>query len=308
MLQTLLLPILLQSVAPPAEYYEPEFSQEVEATLENSADMQPEVLIATLERFADNGDDSALEVLGELYSFGLFGFERDPVRACDYFERVGDRRPDSLHNQGTCYFAGDGRAQDYARARELYAAAAEDGWIMSHCAYGNMLVRGEGGPKDAEQGVQLCRMTAIAGDADAQTDYGGYLLMGIGGERDPVAARFMLEQAGSQEQANAAFLLGQIHTKGDGTAVDHAAAGGWFAKAYEWGRRDAAYQHALSLARRGFRREGEEMFVARGLMTEAIAWFEIAAETDPDPEVRAQATEMIVNSKGLLAATPVVGD
>lgn len=308
MLETLLLPILLQSVAPPAEYYEPEFSQEVEATLENSADIQPEVLIATLERFADNGDDSALEVLGELYSFGLFGFERDPVRACDYFERVGDRRPDSLHNQGTCYFAGDGRAQDYARARELYAAAAEDGWIMSHCAYGNMLVRGEGGPRDAEQGVQLCRMTAIAGDADAQTDYGGYLLMGIGRERDPVAARFMLEQAGSQEQANAAFLLGQTHTKGDGTAVDHAAAGEWFANAYEWGRRDAAYQRALSLARRGFRREGEEMFVARGLMTEAIAWFENAAETDPDPEVRAQATEMIVNSKGLLAATPVVGD
>ena len=195
MIEAALLPLLLQLGEAPEAYYEPQFSDETTGIVQSADDLEPDAFILALDRLADEGDDSALEVLGEIFSFGLFGFERDAGRACDYFERVGERRADSLHNQATCYFSGDGRPQDHARARTLYVAAAEAGWIMSYCAYGNMLVRGEGGPVDAAEGVRLCRMTAASGDADAQTDYGTYLLTGQGVERDPVTARFVLEQA-----------------------------------------------------------------------------------------------------------------
>ena len=300
MIEAFILPFLLQLETVPQAPYTPQFTTETIAVMEQMDSMELDALIASLDRLADTGDDSALEVLGEIFSFGLFGFDRDPVRACDYFERVGPRRADSLHNQATCYFAGEGREADHAKARLLYVAAAEAGWIMAYCAYGNMLVRGEGGPVDAARGVRLCQMTAAAGDADAQTDYGGYLLMGQGVARDPVAARFMLEQAAEQEQRNAAFLLGQIHAKGDGVPVDDAAAGDWFAKAYEWGRRGGAYQAGLAYARRGFRTEDESYAISPDLLTQAIEWFELAARHDPEAEVRAQAAQMIVNTQKLL--------
>lgn len=188
-------------------------------------------------------------------------------------------------------------------ARELYAAAAQGRWIMAYCAYGNMLVRGQGGPVDAEQGLALCKMTAAAGDADAQTDYGTYLLTGEGVERDPVTARFMLELAGRQGQANAASLLGQIHMRGDGTPVDYATASEWFETAYRAGRADAAYDNAMALARMGFRKEGDDSVVIAEHLSEAISWFEIAAEVDPSEEKRARSLEMIENSRRLIAAS-----
>lgn len=126
--------------------------------------------------------------------------------------------------------------------------------------------------------------------------------MGVGVERDPVAARFILEQAAEQEQANAAFLLAQIHTKGDGTEVNNVLATDWFSKAYEWGRPDAAYQAGLALARRGFRMNGETMQINQELMRQAVEWFERAARVDPDPELRAQAEEMVANSRILIAS------
>lgn len=298
----LALPVLLQlgTTMPPA--YTPDASEQVQAILLELDQIETEDLLEQLESLAQQGDDSSAELLGEIHSFGLFGITRNRALACDYFERVSDRRPDGLHNRATCHFDGEGREQDFEKARNLYRLAAQGGWHQAWCAYGNMLIHGQGGPTDIPEGLRLCRMAAAAGDRDAQTDLGGYFLMGVGMERDPVAARFMLEQAASQEQANAAFLLGQIHEKGDGTPVDNAAAGEWFEKAYEWGRGDAAFRAGSALARRGFRMEGEEMFINEPLMREAIEWFALAERFDPDADTRAKASEMIASGSRLIAA------
>lgn len=285
---------------PPA--YTPEVSEQVQAILLDLDTVEPDELIERLELLASQGDDSAAELLGEIHSFGLFGIVRNRAVACDYFDQVSDLRPDGLHNRATCHFDGEGREQDFEKARVLYRLAAERGWHQAWCAYGNMLIHGQGGTADIPEGLRLCRMAAAAGDRDAQTDLGGYFLMGVGMERDPVAARFMLEQAGNQKQANAAFLLGQIHEKGDGTPVDNAVAGEWFAKAYEWGRPDAAFRAGSTLARRGFRMDGDAMFVNEPLMREAIEWFELAERFDPDADVRAKASEMIESGTRLIAA------
>ena len=302
MLETLLLPVLLQSLVLPQETYQVEISPAVQEVMQEADPERSEQWVQSLEALAENGDDSAFEALGEIFNFGGFGVAPDKARACDYFEQLEGRRADGLHNLATCYFSGQGRPQDHARARELYVSAAEAGYLRSFCAYGNMLINGQGGSVDTDEGLRLCRMAAVAGDANALTDLGGYLLVGEVVERDPVAARLMLEQAAQQDQRNAMFLLGQIYTKGDGTPTDHRAATDWFKRAYERGRPDAAFETARSLARRGFHEEGGEMFIDRELSLEAIAWLEIAAERDPSQADREMALEMIENLKVLLEA------
>lgn len=307
MLETLVFPLLLQLSTLPDEFYKSEFTEEVREVLSEKQD-DPDSLVSALDELADAGDISALEALGEIHNGGVFGVPRNTTLACDYFERVGNRRPDSLHNLATCFWSGNGRPKDQAKARELYIQAAERGWRMSFCAYGNMLVRGEGGPIDAEEGLRLCRMTALTGDADAQTDYGTYLLTGQGTERDPVAARFVLEQAGAQGQANASFLLGQIYTKGDGTRADDGVAAEWFEKAYDNGRGDAAFEVAKSYFRQGYKPNDDETYsVNKAALMTAMDWIAIAKTAERSGSTRQaeifQLEQVISNVLGAIDKT-----
>lgn len=292
---TALTAILLQSTPLdlPAEPFEPELSAELRWALEQRDESDPEEFVQELEELGDAGDLSALELLGEMHQLSLYGVSRDIVRACDYFERIGNRRADALHNMATCYFAGEGREQDWPRARELYRAAAEAGFIQSRCALGNMLVRGEGGPVESEVGIALCRSGAETGDANALTDLGGYLLMGQGVERDPVEARELLIQAAEQEQANACYLLGQIYQKGDGIEADQFAAKSWFECAHAGGRPDAAYQLMTSNFRLGYRKSGEQVNLVPEWLEEAVGWARIAAKSEPNPDRRKFASDGI---------------
>lgn len=268
--------------AAPERFYQPEFSSEARAVIEAGDATSAEDKRAALEALARDGDVSALEILGEIHMFGLGTVPKDTARGCDYFEQVGTRRADSLHNLASCYWNGDGRTQDHAKARALYLQAAEAGWRMSFCAYGKMLVLGQGGAADPAEGVRLCRMTALLGDKDALTDYGTFLLTGKGVERDPVTARFMLERAAEQNQANAAFLLGQIHTKGDGTPASPAMAAEWFRKAYDNGRRDAAEQVARSYLALGYTPlDSGELAIRPPYLRQAISWYEKAMAAEP---------------------------
>ncbi len=281
----------------PDQFYDAAFSQEAREAMQAREGNTDQQKVSALEALANEGDVSALELLGEIHMFGLGSYARDRAKACDYFEQVGDRRADSLHNLASCYWNGDGRPQDYPKARELYRKAAQAGWRMSFCAYGKMLLLGQGGAQDSAEGIRLCRMTAVLGDKDALTDYGTFLLTGKGVERDPVTAKFMLERAAEQRQANAAFLLGQIHTKGDGTPVNHATAGEWYAKAYEDGRLDAAYQVASSYLRRGYvEREDGAVDISPELLREARAWYQkVLAAESPGSKRHNEITALLPN-------------
>ena len=139
---------------------------------------------------------------------------------CTTLEARAQRTPDELQTLATCYFRGDGLAQNLPRARALYEQAAAGGYVNAQCAVGNMMIAGQGGARDVAAGLALCRRAAEAGDVDAQTDLGGYLLTGEFMPKDAVEARRWLTLAASQRQANAAVLLGQIYGNGDCIATD----------------------------------------------------------------------------------------
>lgn len=301
MLNWMMVPLIAQLTAVPEEFYQPEVSDEVRVIVNDIDGTATEEQVNAILSLSEVGDDSATQLLGEMYLLGALGAQPNAELGCSFFEQLGSRRPLGLHNLATCYQFGNGREKDLAKARDLFRRAAEGGSRMSYCAYGNMLIAGEGGPKDETEGLRLCRMTAVAGDRDAQTDYGGYLLMGVGGERDPVTARFILEEAAAQEQRNAAFLLGQIYQKGDGVETDYAQSGEWFEKAYRWGRKDAAMQAAMQLVRRGYSQNGDSISVTPELLRQAIDWLEVAAAEDPNPAQREDAASLISNLEVLIA-------
>lgn len=294
--------MLLQSapVDLPPVPFEPQISAEVRQALERREDSAADDFVQELESLGNEGDDSALELLGEMHQQALLGVARDAALACDYYERIGDRRADALHNMATCYYSGNGREQDLPRARALYRAAAEAGWIQSRCALGNMFVRGEGGAVDAETGIALCRSGADTGDINALTDLGGYLLTGKGVERDPVEARQLLEKAAEQGQVNASFLLGQIYQKGDGVAQNLPASRKWLEQAFARGRSDAAYHLMITFFRMGYQEQNGEAFIDPKSLEYAMNWARTAARRDPDSERRETARSIMPQLEILL--------
>jgi TonB family protein len=74
---------------------------------------------------------------------------------------------------GICYERGAGVAQDYARARELYAKAAASGYDAGRRALANMYDKGLGVPEDKVAAKALLRQAASAGAAPARTAAAG---------------------------------------------------------------------------------------------------------------------------------------
>ena len=223
------------------------------------------------------------------------------AQICGTLDRTTDPTPIEVHDLATCYYLGNGRPRDFARARILYAQAAERGFPRAMCALGNMLIAGEGGEREIERGLALCRRAAEAGEAQAQTDLGGYLLTGEVIPKDAAEARRWLALAAEQRQANAAFLLGQIYWNGDGIAKDNAAAARWWRVAHEGGRPDAAYLLAREAFVRITRGVADPREANPEVVAEAIRWFEIARDSDPTPANREDAARMAGDLRQFLA-------
>jgi TPR repeat protein len=253
-----------------------------------------------LESLRANGDRTAAALLGELLMFPDRAGGPDFARSCDQSEAAG-RHASALHNLATCYFAGQRRPRDLNKARELYGQAAGLGMPKSKCAFGNMLVRGDGGPAEPARGVELCRQAADTGESDAQTDYGGYLLTDRYVAKDAVAARRYLTLAAEAGHRNAAFLLGQIYWNGDGIDKNVPQAAIWWITAYEKGRTDAPLligTAAFSLIVEAAKTKEP---IATVVIDQARRWLAIAADQDTDALKREKAKELLRLLEELLA-------
>jgi uncharacterized protein len=273
-------------------------SSDLQAIVARRGSMGDEQTVKKVKMLADHGDDSAAELIGELYSFGGMGVTRDPVKACAQFMRIATRRGDAAHNLARCYENGEGLAADPAKARKWYAKGAELGYAKSSCALGSLLLNGRGGPSDIAKGMVLCRTAAERGDPDAQTDLANYLLEGRFVARNIVEARKWYTLAAAHDQANALFVLGQIYWNGDGTPVDRNEAAKLWRRAWAGGRKDAAGLIAGDLFKRMVTTRDGKQNVDRSLLPEAIQWLERAAAEDPDPAKRKGFADTLATLKG----------
>lgn len=280
---------LAQSASVQQEVFEPTVSAETQAIVDQRDDLPASEIISQLTVLAENDDDSAAELLGEVHQLGLFGVAANPITACHWFEKVATERADSAHNLATCYFEGAGRGQNHAMARGLYLKAANAGWVTSYCALGNMLVRGQGGSVDVVAGMELCQRAAEVGDADAQTDLAIHFLEGGAVEKDSAKAREWLELAAGQGQANALYILAQVYWFGDGVTRDRVEAERLWRESYQAGRADAAYDIMRAILQRSVTETDGQQTLSEDAVPEILDWANRAALEDSNEERREQA-------------------
>lgn len=166
--------------------------------------------------------------IGNLYAKGL-GVEQDYARAYEYFAYAAERgHPEDQHNLGVYHLLGQGVPQDYAKARHWLETASAQNWSSSLNRLGLMHQNGLGGPVDAEMAVHLFTRSVNLGDAGAMVNLANAYRKGFGVDQDLARAFGLFERAALQGNRAAFVSLGNMLEQGEGTDPDPQGAAFWF--------------------------------------------------------------------------------
>ena len=242
---------------------------------------------------AANPEPDAMEVLGEIYSDGACGVERDLAEAARWFTRgAAAGSVECSYRRGVCLATGAGLALDYPAAVAAFTAAANAGHAGAALDLGHCLMNGLGAAPDADLAAKRYRVAADAGLPEAAYHLAMAHVAGrLGARSSERAAVRWLERAAEEGHVEAMGELARVLAGGEGggNACGNNTPSGRppkseatldrdRARAVEWYRRAAALGHAESAAALGsacFSGVGE---VVRADLDEAERWFVRAAE------------------------------
>jgi TPR repeat protein len=175
----------------------------------------------------------------------------------------------------------DYNAGNFGAARAEFLHAAKKGSRLAEFNYAMMLVNGEGGPAEVEEGKKWLRKAADADMTQAQYVYGKMFDDGEFVERDPAEAHRWFLRAANQGHVLAELALANQFLDGRGTPRDNAQAFVWYKKAAEGGDMTAQYV-AGSFYERGGDGVKKNINVARAYYAAA------AAQGDPAAKLKFQ--------------------
>lgn len=135
-------------------------------------------------------------------------------------KRPADAAPKLLSTVGP-------KSETWSDVRELEAAAAK-GNPRAEAALGELLLRGDGLPRDDARALTLLEKSARAGHGPAAFRLGFLLSRGENGAaRDPARAIAYFRAAAAAGEPEAFFNLGAAHASGRGVKRDYAEALAW---------------------------------------------------------------------------------
>lgn len=249
---------------------------------------------APLLKLADEGDADAQYYAGELFLFGRGGAPKDGPRGCGYEEKASVKRADAMHLLAMCYQSGAGGVQDSAKAEAAFMRAADMGFTKSRCALGQILMADT---KQAQRGLDLCKVSANAGDPEAQEIVGNAYFAGtVGGKPNLSEARKWYEKAAALNNTNAARRLGEMLARGDGGRKDTKKAVSLWVAAEKAGDplvailvADQMFSDLTGGQKPGPGRYAFKGGVPVGELDVVEQWYQLAEQKDPRPEVKARA-------------------
>lgn len=149
--------------------------------------------------------------------------------------RVGDdaAKSDAMVSLGLLHYVGVDFDQDEEIASRWYRKAVELGHAGAQHVLGNMLLRGDGIPRDVEEGMSLLRKAAEQGGASPQYDLATALQNGVLGERDFDDAEKWMILAAEQDHPEATLALGNMYADECGVKADYPRAKELFNKAFQ---------------------------------------------------------------------------
>ncbi len=156
-------------------------------------------------RAAEMGDGEACFIVGGMLYRGL-GTDPDPGLAFKYLlraERQGKFTPRSLAIIGTLFLQGTGVVQNYEKARQYLARAAELGDMMAWKNLAYLYYNGLTGRVEYKKALELYRRAGIQGDSESQYNVGLMYANGLGTGVDRVRAYAWFSLAASQGNTSA---------------------------------------------------------------------------------------------------------
>ncbi|MCP5080254.1 MAG: SEL1-like repeat protein [Alphaproteobacteria bacterium] len=196
----------------------------------------PKETIASLTSLASMGDVHAQHKLGVLHLSGKGGVPQDFKKAAEWLAKAAERRhADAKIRLGELHQRGLGVGKDLDKAAELYRDAVRAGAVLAHIRLGLMYEKGWGVEKNETHAAQLYLTAANAGLADAQASIGMMYHGGKGVTRNYVEAGNWFLLAARQGNARAQNNLGQMFTRGLGVKKDYRRALKWYARAAQQG-------------------------------------------------------------------------
>jgi uncharacterized protein len=171
----------------------------------------------------------------------------------------------------------DYNAGNFTAARAEFLRAAKKGGRLAEFNYSMMLLNGEGGPADVDEGKKWLRRAADADMTQAQFVYGKMYDDGEFVGRDPTEAHRWFLRAANQGHVQAELALANQFLDGRGTPRDNAQAFIWYQKAAKGGDMTAQYV-AGSFYERGGDGVQKNINVARAYYAAAAAQGDPAAK------------------------------
>jgi TPR repeat protein len=184
-------------------------------------------------------DASAMNSEGERYYYGQ-GVAQDYAKARELWEKAADQdNASAMYNLGVLHLQGRGGEQDLAMARVWFLRAAAKGNTLAMDKLGVLYEQGRGGEQDYAAAREWYQKAADTGDASAMNDLGGLYEHVQGVAQDYAKAREWFEKAAAKGNALAMTNLGQLYQNGQGGAQDYAKAREWYQNAANKGNVDA---------------------------------------------------------------------
>ena len=168
--------------------------------------------LAVFQSLADEGDTTGQFMLGSLYHDGL-GVEKDDARAFTWTRKAAERaNPKAQALLAVMYQEGWGTAKDEARAVEWFRMSAEQGYATAQLTLGLLYMKGRGVAINERVGMLWIERAAWSGSDEAQLLLGMAYHEGRADKpKDDKKARFWLEHAAQQGNADAKRALQEIH-------------------------------------------------------------------------------------------------
>ena len=170
---------------------------------------------------------------------------------------------------GMLLVKGDGVPRDGEEGIRLLRSSASMGCVAAMDQLGFVLLEGRGVPADQVEALKWIRLAAVAGNNNAQGNLGYCYRKGLGVPTNFVEAAVWFRRAAEQTNATAMMELGSLYSNGQGVVRDIAEAKRWFNKSAQAGNARAMLNLGR-LAERGVLQSPISMSIA-------VEWYKRSA-------------------------------
>ena len=167
---------------------------------------------------------------------------RDYAKAREWFEKAAENGNASAQNNlGRMYYHALGVETDYAKAIAWYEKAAANGNSYAQYSIGYMYENGQGVKKNYAKAMECFKKAAANDDSYAQYSIGNMHYHGQGVKRDYAKAAEWYKKAATNGYSDAQYMIGYMFQHGKGVKQNYVKAMEWYEKAANNGSSYAQY-------------------------------------------------------------------